>query len=118
MKSSDKTRSTRGGNGKPHQYSDLKNSMNSMKRKYVCDDGQEFSKQIKIRQATESRCRIEAKQKEQIKPARNIMQNRNEENVKATRERLAIFKEAMRRTVDFLICIMRVRRQWDGRSTG
>ena len=66
MKSSDKMWSTRGGNGKPHQYSGLKNSMNSMKRKYVCDDGQEFSKQIKICQATESRCRIKAKQKEQI----------------------------------------------------
>ena len=66
MKSSDKTWSTRGGNGKPHQYSCLKNSMNSMKRQYVCDDGQEFSKQIKIHQATESRCGIRAKQKEQI----------------------------------------------------
>lgn len=46
------------------------------------------------------------------------MQNRNRENVKATRERLIIFKEAMRRTANFLTCMMRVRRQWDGRSTG
>ena len=65
MKSSNKTWSTRGGSGKPHQYSCLKNSTNSMERQYVCDDGQEFSKQI-IHQATESRCRIRAKQKEQI----------------------------------------------------
>ena len=46
------------------------------------------------------------------------MQNRHRENVKATRERLIIFKEAMRRTANFLTCMMRVRRQWDGRSTG
>ena len=68
VESSDKTRSTGEGNGKPIQYSCLKNPMNSMKRKKDRTLKDELPRSIGAQYATGDQWRNNSRRNEETKP--------------------------------------------------
>ena len=68
VESTDKTWSTREGNGKPLQYSCLENPMNSMKRQKVMTLKDELVRSVSAQYATEEEWRNNSRKNEEIEP--------------------------------------------------
>ena len=68
VESSDKTRSTGEGNGKPIQYSCLKNPMNSVKRKKDRTLKDELPRSIGAQYATGDQWRNNSRRNEEMEP--------------------------------------------------
>ena len=66
--SSDKTRSTEEGNGKPLQYSCLENPMNSMKRQNDRIPKEELPRSLGAQYATGDRWRNNSRKNEEMEP--------------------------------------------------
>ena len=70
VESSDKTRSTGEGNGKPLQYSCLENPMNSMKRQKGRTLKDELPRSVGAQHATGEQWRNNSRKSEEIEPKR------------------------------------------------
>ena len=68
LESSDKTWSTREGNGKPHQYSCLENPMNSMKRQNDRILKEELPRSVGAQYATRDQWRNNSRKNEGMEP--------------------------------------------------
>ena len=68
VKSSDKTRSTGEGNGKPLQYSCLENSMNSMKRQKDRTVKDELPRSVGAQYTTGDKWRNHSRKNEEMEP--------------------------------------------------
>jgi len=68
VESSDKTRSTGEGNGRPLQYSCLENPMNSMKRQKDRTRKDEFPKSVGAQYAAGDQCRNNSRKNKEMEP--------------------------------------------------
>ena len=80
VESSDKTRSTGEGNGKPLQYSCFENPMNNMKRQKDMTLKDELPRSIGAQYATREEWRNNSRKNEETEPKQTNKQNKQTKN--------------------------------------